>query len=524
MSDQQPEEYQGLVPAAPAAGGAPAFGDVAPPSAPADGVPPEQAGPVTLPGDEVVGSFPALRNGCSNADCGNPTEHPAEEAWQQLVSAVPVEDQLYRLRPRVEGMSYPTEDDFRSAVSAVRPEHADEHSIARLRTAWTDEVAGKLGDWSERIRSGLTELSEGWSGSDYEAFEGVCTETRELVDDILDDIDTTVSQLQSTEESIYTLQGGDSGEIPYPAPQFWIDGEWHSWVSVHIRPAWWHGDCIQYTCQDAEHVMSLAGADPEVATEIIDYIDERVEHYIHYYESPVNIERDGLDPKGITADEAKELAVADAVESYGGVVEQNWTDYDSRQAAVDDDIGQRSADNDSEQQSMRTTSSDKNYPAVADSKYMNLEPPSMEQPLGRTAPESTQDPSLDPPTGEAPSSDPSGEDDGEKKGGLAGGGPSTGGGFSGGVGGAGVPGAATTATSGGAGPSAAGIGAGAAGGMAAGAAAANSGGGRGAMGGMMGGMGGGGMGKTEPDAEADVDLVEDENMWGFVNEDEDPYA
>src|SRR5699024_8422927 len=151
---------------------------------------------------------------------------------------VPVEDQLYRLRPHVGGMSYPTEEDFRAAVGAVRPEHADEHSIARLRTAWTDEVAGKPAHWPERIRAGLTELSEGWSGTDFEAFTQVCADTRELVDEVLDDIDTTVARLQSAEESIYTLQGGDLGEIPYPAPQFWIDGEWHSWVSVHIRPAW----------------------------------------------------------------------------------------------------------------------------------------------------------------------------------------------------------------------------------------------------------------------------------------------
>ncbi len=59
--------------------------------------------------------------------------------------------------------------------------------------------------------------------------------------------------------------------------------------------------------------------------------------------------------------------------------------------------------------------------------------------------------------------------------------------------------------------------------MAAGAATA-AGASRGAMGGMMGGMGGGGMAMNDQEREADVDLVEDENMWGFVNEDEDPYA
>lgn len=508
MSDRQ--QYEGLVAAEPSA--VPAFGDVD-----------AQSGVVDLPGG-IDGGLPVQRPGCSNAACGNPVEHPAETAWQQLMSAVPVEDQLYRLRPRVGGMSYPTEEDFRAAVGAVRPEHADEHSLARLRTAWTDEVAGKLADWPERIRAGLTELSEGWSGTDFEAFEQVCTDTRELVDGILDDIDTTVARLQSVEESIYTFQGGDSGEIPYPAPQFWIDGEWHSWVSVHIRPAWWHGDCIEYTCQDAEHVMALAGADPEIATEIIDFIDERVEHYIEYYESPVNIERDGLDPKGITIDEAKELAVADAVEAYGGVVEQHWSDYDVRHSQVDDDIAQRSADNDAEQQSMRVTAGDKDYPAVADRKYMDLEPPSMRQPSGTGAPEATQDPSLEAPSGDAPAERPTSpvEEDGEKSGGLASGGPG-GGGF-GGASYGGTGSVAPVAPGGGTSTSGTGLGSGTAG-VAAGGAVAG-GGGRGApMGGMMGGAGGArGMPMDDQERDPDVDLTEDKNMWGFVNEDEDPYA
>src|SRR5690606_3707126 len=132
-----------------------------------------------------------------------------------------------------------------------------------------------------------------------------------------------------------------SGEIPYPAPQFWIEGEWHSWVAMHIRPAWWHGDCIKYTCQDAEGAVALAGVDPELATEIIDYIDDRVDHWVRYYENPANIEADGLDPKGITLEEAKEMAVADAMDNFGGVVEQNQSDYESRHQNINEDIDQR---------------------------------------------------------------------------------------------------------------------------------------------------------------------------------------
>src|SRR5690606_39189108 len=117
---------------------------------------------------------------------------------------------------------------------------------------------------------------------------------------------------------------------------------------------------------------------------------------------------------------------------------------------------------------------EKDYPAVADSKHMDLEPPSMTQPTGRTAPEATDDPSLEPPTGDVTTSFPGGEDedDGEPRGGLASGGPS-GGGFGGGsFGGAGVGAPAGAAPSGGASPVGGAVGLGAAGGMAAGAAGA----------------------------------------------------
>lgn len=537
MSDNS-SEYQGLDPAAPAAG-APAFGNVETARATTPVVPDET---VTLPDTDVPQdatllpgpittlpdtNIPTLRPACSNPNCANPTVHPGELGWQQLVSAVPVERQLYRLRPKEGGMSFPSEADFRTAVAAVRPEYADAHSIERLRNAWTESVSGRLADWSERIKSNLLDLAEGWAGTDFEAFETACTQTREMVDDIIDDVDATAASLQSTEEALYSIQGGDSGEIPYPAPQFWIDGDWHSWVSVHVRPAWWHGDCIEHTCQDAEHVLALAGAAPELATEIIDYIDERILHFVDYYSSPANIEAEGLDPRGITVDQAKELAVADAMEHYGNTVAQNWSEHDARHAEINEDIEQRSTDTDGEDRAVRTVRSDKDYPAVADPAYMDLEAPEMEQPSGTAPPQTSEDPSLEPPVGEAPEGEDSvksSEEDGEPGGGLASSGVGGGGagpGFAGGGGFGGAP----TAPGAGASPSIPGGGmatvAGAAGGAAAAAAPRGAGGAA-----MMGGGAGAGRGTGENDQnrEPDVDLLEDENMWGFINEDDDPYA
>ncbi|MFC6471113.1 WXG100 family type VII secretion target [Glycomyces mayteni] len=503
MSDN--DSYQGLDPAAPAAA-APAFGSVAP------------APDIETQPDEAI---VAVRPGCSNPACANATAHPSEPGWQRLVSAVPVERQLFRLRPKASGMAYPTEADFRDAVAAVRPAQADAHSLARLRGAWTDDVSGRLADWSERIRSNLADLAEGWSGSDFDAFETACGQTRDLVEDLIDDVDATVASLQTTEDALYAIQGGDSGEIPYPAPQFWIDGEWHSWVSVHVRPAWWHGDCIEYTCQDAEHVLALGGAEPELATEVIDYIDERIVHYVDYYSSPVNIEREGLDPaKGLTVEEAKELAVVDAVEHYGTLVDQSWGAYDARQSEIDEDVAQRGADTDGEARSVRTVRSDKPYPAAADPAYMDLEPPPMDQPAGTSSPRATEDPSLDPPAGEPPADDAGqepAEDDGTT-GGLASGGTGTGaspfdGGFA-------APAAAAPVSNGG--REAAVLGAAAAGTVTGAATAAAPRGGVPVMGAP--GAAGRGAPADDKEREPDVDLVEDANMWGFVNEDDDPYA
>ncbi|THV41390.1 hypothetical protein [Glycomyces buryatensis] len=454
------------------------------------------------------------RRPCANADCTNPTEHPAENDWQQLLSAVPVADQLYRLAPRVAGadgnMAFPSEQDFRSAVAAVRPERTDEHSLERLRQGWTEEVAGKLADWSERLGSGLTELSEGWSGPGFETLQAACGETRNLVEGVLGDIDSTVASLQSTEDALHSLQGGDTGEIPFPAPRFWIEGDWHSWVSVHIRPAWWNGNCIEYTCQDAEHVLALAGADPELATEIIDYIDARVAQYFEHYRDPANLERDGLDTDGITVEEAKALAVADATDHYSAAVERSRRAYADRHAQIDAEIQERGGHGDDALRSVRTIRIERGYPAVADQAYINLQPPVMRQPFGITRPQTTQEPSLEPPSGVKPDNDspwgPVG--DGREEPGEGEGSPRNWGGAAIGVA-AGAAGAVGTA---------------AFGDDVAEAVETMDFGDDGVidLGMMTDGAPDAGM--DTGDSGSNGGVVEDESLWGFVDEDEDPYA
>jgi hypothetical protein len=384
------------------------------------------------------------RAGCSSSACPHPVAHPAEEDWVQLASAVPVEGQRERFKPRCEGMAYPTEEDFRAAVTAVRPENADAFSLQRLRSGWTEEVGARVGTWPERLKSKLAALSEGWAGEDFDAFSVQAEEARTLVEGALDDIEATIAELSSREAAIYTLQGGDSGEIPYPAPMVGTEGEWSNLVALHVRPAWWHGDCIKMTCEEAEKALELAGADAGLATEVREFIEERVGQRLS-----------GL---GALVADARALAGEEAKEVFIDRVGAELAAYFERQAAIDEAIAEKRSGQSAELEAMRTTGEDRPYPNSADTSFMELTVPEAEQPAAPVAPETTQDPSPVPPGGdgtviedEAPWE--SEEADGEElSGGLTSGGGFGGGGSGGTLGGGGggrVPGGALPTTSGG---------------------------------------------------------------------------
>ncbi|MDA1362267.1 hypothetical protein O1R50_21760 [Glycomyces luteolus] len=388
-------------------------------------------GSVELPSFEFTiafGDTSALssgdRAGCSAAQCPHPVAHPAEEAWVQLASAVPVEGQRDRFKPRCEGMAYPTEEDFRAAVTAVRPEDADAFSLQRLRTGWTEEIGTRLGTWPGRFKSKLAQLAEGWAGEDFDAFAAQAGEARALVEGALDDIEATVAELASRETAIYTLQGGDSGEIPYPAPLCGTEGEWSSLVALHVRPAWWHGDCITMTCEEAEKALELAGADAGLATEVREFVEERVGQQLSGLGALV------ADVRAVVGEEAKEV--------FAERVAAEMAAYVERQAAIDEAIAQKREGQSAELEALRTTGEERPYPSSADGSRMDLAVPEAEQPAAPVAPRTTQDPSPVPPGGdgtvlaEKTPWEAEEADDEEVAGGLASGG---GGGLGGGTGG-----------------------------------------------------------------------------------------
>ncbi|SDD90209.1 hypothetical protein [Glycomyces harbinensis] len=470
----------------------------------------------------------AERAGCSSAACPHPVAHPAEEDWVQLASAVPAEGQLHRFKPRCEGMAYPTEDDFRAAVTAVRPQDPDAFSLQRLRTGWTDEVGARIGSWPDRLKSRLSALAEGWAGEDFEAFAAQADEARALLEGVIDDIDATTAELATCETAIYTLQGGDSGEIPYPAPMVGVEGEWSNLVSLHLRPAWWHGDCIRMTCEEAEKAMELAGADPRLATDVREFIEERVGSALSGLGALV------ADVRALAGEEAKELFTDRVAAELAG--------YFERQAAIDEAIAAKRDGQSEELTALGPTGEDRPLPGGADTSYMDLAAPEAERPSPPAAPRATQDPSPVPPGGDgtvredqAPQDEDEADDD--VAGGLA-----SGGGFGSGPGGAFGSSGGSAMRAGGA------MGPGGAGGVPQGLfgpavtapvpTAGPAGAGGGAGGGVRPGMApahqqGGAAGRDakrydEDEAEEDErpqDLTRREtgNLWGYVKPNEDPY-
>ncbi|PRY60400.1 hypothetical protein [Glycomyces artemisiae] len=360
-------------------------------------------------GDAATGGE---RAGCSAGDCPHPVAHPAEEDWVQLASAVPVEGQSARLKPRCEGMAYPTEDDFRAAVNAVRPEDPDAFSLQRLRSGWTEEVGERIASWPDRMRSKLASLAEGWAGDDFDALAEQADAARALVEGVLDDVEAAAAELERRESAIYALQGGDSGEIPYPAPLVGVEGEWSELAALHVRPAWWQGDCIRMTCEEAERAMEIAGADAALATEVREFIEERV--------------GEGLSGLGALVADVRSTAGLEAKDVFGERVAAEFAAYEERQAAIDEAIAAKRDGQSEELAAVRATGEDRPFPGTADASYMDLAAPEAERPAAPVAPQTVQDPSPVPPGGdgsvreqESPWEAP--EDDEPVSGGLAGG-------------------------------------------------------------------------------------------------------
>ncbi len=165
------------------------------------------------------------------------------------------------------------------------------------------------------------------------------------------------------------------------------EGEWSNLVALHVRPAWWHGDCITMTCEEAEKALELAGADAGLATEVREFVEERVGQQLSGLGALVS------EVRALVGEEAKEVFSRAGGGRAGGV----------RGAAGRDRRGDRGEACRAERGAGGGADHGRG-PAVPElaptTSYMDLAVPEAEQPAAPVAPQTTQDPSPVPPGGD----------------------------------------------------------------------------------------------------------------------------
>jgi hypothetical protein len=291
----------------------------------------EYAGNGDLAGQEAVDSQQASADGaylsgapCGNGDCQN-THNPAEEAWVKLVSAIPVAGQIQYLKCVATGTAAPTQDEVQSLVSQIRPADPDKYALDEIANHWVNfnyDISQNEGTAVALIlRSKLTELSNGWQGNDFDAFaeqmEAVFANCEQIMNDIGDPSSGMIGLLVQKSSEIHLLQGGASGELPYPAPQYWVEDEMSLFTDgrIHVRAPFTNGDCdIAEDCTFAgtgttDEAMELSGFDSEYTNELNQYVVDQTEyHYTRLKAEHVN----GVDTTGMNATEKTEATTLTA--------------------------------------------------------------------------------------------------------------------------------------------------------------------------------------------------------------------
>lgn len=449
---------------------------------------------------------------CPHATCEN-RENPAEAAWIKLVSAIPEAGQVNNLTVVTAGTAAPGQDAIQSLVSQVRPDNPDNYALRAISTRWQEFKDGFDTDPTTGIapmlKAGLRDLSEHWQGDDFDAFaeqvEVVMANCASVCDDIGDLSSGAVGLLEQKADEFYGLQGGASGELPYPAPLYWISDLERMYTDpfVHVRPPFRSGSCdVTDGCGHSGgllgSLLELGGFDSDYLRETRNYVENQTQYYMDKFKH---------EKPPPTREQAAAWAQADANNEISGDMVDGMEDYESRSRIANEDVinrwenAEESAGTFTPEAKPSNPSSFREASDMYGDTYSGLDAGS---------------------GGFQPGSEPPSPDTGGAGGGGGGGGLVPPGDVSGGLASGG-----STLGSGGSfpvGPASSTL----EGGGGAGGAGAMSAGGRGG-GGMMGGMGGGGgrgMGGEQEAAEGEHRdwLEEDEEIWGIRAIDDDPYA
>ncbi|MEU6246698.1 hypothetical protein [Glycomyces sp. NPDC047010] len=447
---------------------------------------------------------------CGYANCQNgPNE--AEDAWIKLVSAIPIAGQVQMLTVETKGTPAPSQDSIRNLVAEVRPDDPDKYALRMVSEHWqtfkNDFDTDPANGIAPTLKSALRSLSETWKGTDFDAFaeqvEIVLANCASVCDDIGDATTGAVGLLEQKADEFFGLQGGDSGELPYPAPLYWISDMESMFTDplVHVRPPFRSGWCdVTAGCDNdgglIGALLELGGFEKDYVSEVNDYVENQTDYYMRKHKN---------DEPPITEEQARSWAQADANQNITADVNAGIDDYNSRSQIANEDVVNRWENAEESASTFQPEAYPSSPSTFRDSSDM------LSDSYG----------GLDGGSGGLESGAPTGGDGLEPPGGGGGGGVSgglaSGGGGLGGStlgGGGSFPVGAASATGAGAlGNTAAGLG--------------GTGGGMGGMMGAGGGMGGRGMGGGEEGAEGEHKdwLEEDEEIWGIIRDaEEDPYA
>jgi hypothetical protein len=448
---------------------------------------------------------------CPHATCEN-RENPAEAAWIKLVSAIPEAGQVNNLTVVTAGTAAPGQDAIQSLVSQVRPDNPDNYALRAISTRWQEFKDGFDTDPTTGIapmlKAGLRDLSEHWQGDDFDAFaeqvEVVMANCASVCDDIGDLSSGAVGLLEQKADEFYGLQGGASGELPYPAPLYWISDLERMYTDpfVHVRPPFRSGSCdVTDGCGHSGgllgSLLELGGFDSDYLRETRNYVENQTQYYMDKFKH---------EKPPPTREQAAAWAQADANNEISGDMVDGMEDYESRSRIANEDVINRWENAEESAGTFTPEAKPSNPSSFREASDMYGDTYS-----GLDAGSGGFQPGSEPPSPDTGGAGGGGGGGlvppGDVSGGLASGGSTLGSGGSFPVG----P-ASSTLEGGG--------GAGSVGSMSAG--------GRGG-GGMMGGMGGGGGGRGmggEQQAEGEHRdwLEEDEEIWGIRAIDDDPYA
>ncbi|WP_025273298.1 WXG100 family type VII secretion target [Haloglycomyces albus] len=461
---------------------------------------------------------------CEDGACRNSDVNLAERPWLQLMSAVPKSGQeFYPMDP---GMKMPSQDSVTAFIRRLRPEDVEAHSVETVASEWK-LVADGLREVASELKTSISDLAESWSGTDFDNFEDTASELvmgmQSLAYEIADD-GGLVPQLEDITEAVDSAQTGDSEGMAYPPVQISPVDEKLFGGTLHIRTPF-SAPCEKEESEDMEEAAEMAGFTPNVVGESSDWVYSRTVFVHDFFNQPDVAEYYGRDPGWFSPDEAQEQAEEEFASRWSDAAVEPLMKFTERAVSLNGRVNERWDSADEVLAKLDATAT----PAVDDTlssgsveaeSYSGLESPT---PLGEGIAPQVAD--YTEPTGvpeDLVEDNPEVFEKDWEDGGPGGiGGGSTGTGLAGGPD---SPGGIKTG-SGGAGMAGAGLGPG---GPSAGSATGAGGAAGGGM--MMGGGGGGGMmrnmGGEEKESEGDASkwLVEEDNVWGLYDEDDDPYA